>query len=143
MTVLQVPPATMVTGQGFQATLPVVGGGGGGNKEYIVLDAQTRERRQLAKWPNANDGSRIEPPTNPAKFQTLPGAGTMRVVPYTVTGNRMTNDLKVFPRECFHCSVGYDYYLLQKMIDGRPRYWEETVIDGVSEERAVMKIVNG
>lgn len=66
------------------------------------------------------------------------------MVPYTVTGSRAENNLKVFPREFFHCTAGYDYYLLQKMIDGspRPRFWEEDVNVNMSEERTVMDIVN-
>ncbi|CAM9849325.1 unnamed protein product [Ectocarpus sp. 4 AP-2014] len=144
MTVLQVLPAVMESGRGVQLSLPLFGGGGGGNRDITIHDGNTIEVRQVAAWANAVDGSGSEPPSYPAKFETLLGTKEMRVVPYTATGSREENNLKVFPREFFHCSAGYDYYLLQKMINGslRPRFWEGDVGVDMSEERRVMDIVN-
>lgn len=144
MTVLQILPAVMESGRGVQLSLPLVGGGGGGNRDITIHDDNTIEVRQIAAWANAVDGSGNQPPSNPAKFETLLGMRAMRVVPYTVTGSRGENNLKVSPRGFFHCSAGYDYYLLQKMVDGslRPRFWEGDVGVDISEERRVMEIVN-
>eukprot|EP00903_Cladosiphon_okamuranus_P013590 g12657.t1 len=145
MTVLQVLPAVMESGRGVQLSLPLVGGGGGGNRDITIHDDNTAEVRQVTAWANAVDGCGSEPPTDPAKFEALLGMKSMRVVPYTVTGSREQNNLKVFPRDFFHCSAGYDYYLLQKMVDGsrRPRFWEGDVGADTSEEKMVMTIVKG
>ncbi|CAN0089159.1 unnamed protein product [Ectocarpus sp. 6 AP-2014] len=144
MTVLQVLPAVMESGRGVQLSLPVVGGGGGGNRDITIHDDSTIEVRQVAAWVNPFDGSGNEPPSYPAKFETRLGMKEMRVIPYTATGSRKENNLKVFPRDFFHCSAGYDYYLLQKMVDEslRPRFWEGDVNTDTSEERKVMDIVN-
>lgn len=144
MTVLQVLPAVVESGKGGQFSLPLVGGGGGGTRDITIHDDKTIDRRQIAAWGNAVGGDGHEPPTDPAKFEALLGMRAMRVVPYTVTGSREENNLKVFPRDFFHCSVGYDYYLLQRTIDGslRPRFMEGDVGEDMSEERKVMDIVN-
>ena len=144
MTVLQVLPAVMESARGVQLSIPLVGGGGGGNRDITIHDDKTIDRRHVPAWANASGGSGSEPPINPAKFETLTGMKAMRVVPYTVTGSRAEDNLKVFPRDFFHCSAGYDYYLLQKIIDGtlRPRFWEGDVGEDMSEERRVMDIVN-
>lgn len=135
MHILQVVPAVIETGRGVEGKLPVTGGGAIVNRQYAMVDDQAREYRHVAARVGAN-----EPPTIPATFKTLAGASTMRVVPYTVTGNRTTNDLKVFPRGFFECTAGHDYYLLQKMVDGMPRdiFRFNEVEVGDSIEEAVM-----
>ena len=137
MTVLQELPPRMDAGRGLQMTLPVVAGGGGVNRAYTTPDGNARERALLPMWPNAKGGNGNEPPNVSAKFRTLPGAGEMCVVPYTVRGDSKHDNLKVFPRDLFRCLAGYDYYLLQKMLDVRARYREREVED-LNEEETVM-----
>lgn len=120
MTVLQVVPAVMEAGRGVEVSLPMVGGGAGGNREYVVHDPLSREFWRTTKWTSAaEDGGSNEPPTDPAKFQTLPGAGTMRLIPYTVIGSRATTDFKVFPRH-FISLLGRIRLLSAPKIDKRP-----------------------
>lgn len=132
MSILQVIPGAIETGRSVEGTFPLFGGGGAVNRQYALVDAQAREYRHVAAWAGDND-----PPAIPAKFKTLAGASTLCVVPYTIAGNRTTNDLKVFPRDYFECLAGCDYYLLQKMIDGMPRgihrYSEAEVGDSIDE----------
>lgn len=74
-TVLQVVPAVMEAGRGVQLSFPVGGGGVGGNRELIVLDAESRERRQVAAWANANGGNGNEPPPIPPSPKLSPARG--------------------------------------------------------------------
>lgn len=144
MVILQVVPAVMVTTQAGGACAPVFGGEASWSKSFSLGDSECRERRVLDAWANAKGGSDSEPPTSVAKFKTLSGAAEMRLVPYTVAVDKENDSKKVFPREFFSCSAGYDYYLLQKMIDHPlPRFREKEVQQDTSEEKAVMGIVRG
>lgn len=144
MAILQVVPAVMVTDRAAGASAPVFGGDVRWSKGYSLGDSESRERRVLDAWANAKDGNGNEPPTSVAKFKTLSGAQGMRLVPYTVTVDETKGGQHVFPGDFFSCSAGYDYYLLQKMIDHPlPRFREKEVQEDMSEEKAVMAIVRG
>lgn len=159
MTIIDVPEPTTVVGKSYSGEAPVVGGGGSVSTQYAQSDAVNPciQYQETVKWANAKDGATpsagpnasagpnsdggcgSEPPTYPGKFRA---SGKIRLAPFTVTGTRATQDLKVFPRDVLECSAGYDYYLLQKMIDGRDLFWEEAVQIGKSDRRTVTTIVN-
>ncbi|CAB1107416.1 unnamed protein product [Ectocarpus sp. CCAP 1310/34] len=137
MTVLQELPPRMDAERGVQ--IPTPHGGGGMNRAYTTPDGNARERALLPPWPNANGGDGNDPPIISARFRTLPGAGEMCVVPYTVRVDPEHN-LRVFPRDFFRCLAGYDYYLLQKMLDVRARYRERDVKDLNEEETVIHEV---
>ncbi|CBJ26207.1 NB-ARC and TPR repeat-containing protein [Ectocarpus siliculosus] len=143
MTVLQILPAVTESARSGQVSVP--GGGLGGSRSINVNDGNSVDDwQEIPAWVNASSETGSAPPTNPAKLRTRLGMKAMRVIPYTVTGSRVTNDLEVFPRHIFECLAGYDYYLLQKMIcgSGRSRFLAEDVDGNMSEERTVLDIVN-
>ena len=139
MHLLQVVPAVMEVGRGVG--MSGAGAGLSVTTSFVVVDPDHVEHQEVGGWVSATNGREREPPTGPAVFETLPGASEMRVIPYTVTGDRTTNDLAVFPRDFFTCKAGYDYYLLQKMIDVDSVYVQKVAEDGMSEVQAVMESV--
>ncbi|CAN0225770.1 unnamed protein product, partial [Ectocarpus sp. 12 AP-2014] len=143
MTVLQILPAVTESGRSGQVSVP--GGGLGGSRSINVNHGNSVDDwQEIPPWANAGSDTGAEPPTNHAKLRTRLGMKAMRVIPYTVTGSRATNDLEVFPRHIFECLAGYDYYLLQKIFcgSGRSRFLAENVDGNMSEERTVLDIVN-
>ncbi|CAM9919801.1 unnamed protein product [Ectocarpus sp. 4 AP-2014] len=140
VTVLQVAPPRMDAARGGQLTFP--GGGVGGNREYTSpTHATSSDRAMLPAWDGAMNDSHHQPPTAVAKFRTLPGATEMGLIPYTAVSDDTENDnLTVHPREHVRCLAGYNYYLLQKMLDVRQPYRKKEV--NVHERNEVETVMN-